>query len=265
MDADLITSGIGVSEATVTALAQAGITDVTVSVDGTAPAHDRQRRVRGGYTQALAAIRLLDGAGLRVGVTTQVNALTLGTLEALAPELQEAGTLAWQLQLTLPQGRAADQLGLVLGSERMPELYQLLGKLCRRPGLRPFITDNLGYFTPDDALLRGTPGLPGRCWFGCTAGLRTVGVMSDGSVKGCLALPDRLVEGNLRAEPLERIWLDPGRFAYSRAFDPSSLVGHCSECSHRHVCRGGCTATSLAFHQRTGISHHCFRLQGAPA
>ncbi len=263
MDVDLITCGIGLSDTTVAALCEVAVTGVTVSVDGTAEAHDRQRRVRGGYAETLDAIRRLDQAGLRVGVTTQINALSLPTLSALASELQAAGALAWQLQLTLPQGRASGQRELVLGAERMPELHRMLRVLHRRRGLRPFITDNIGYCTPDDAELRSTPGLPPRTWIGCTAGLRTIGIRSDGSVKGCLALPDRLIEGNVRTEPLERLWLDPGRFAYSRAFDPRSLGGRCAQCRYGLFCRGGCTAASLAFHATTGISSHCLRRQGA--
>jgi len=91
---------------------------------------------------------------MKVGVTSQVNPQSLPTLEALAEELQDAGAMGWQWQLTLPVGRAAGQAHLAMTQEQMPELYRLLQRMTKRQGLRPHITDNIGYCTEDDAILR---------------------------------------------------------------------------------------------------------------
>jgi radical SAM protein with 4Fe4S-binding SPASM domain len=124
------------------------------------------------------------------------------------------------------------------------------------------VTDNIGYLTADDPRLRTPAGVPARCWMGCFAGLRAVALTSDGGVKGCLALPDGFREGNVRREPLERIWGDPARFAYNRAFDPARLSGACASCRLGPVCRGGCTALALAVHGVPNRSVHCLRLHG---
>ncbi|MBW2262278.1 MAG: radical SAM protein [Deltaproteobacteria bacterium] len=262
MDTDLITSGIGVDVETAALASDIGLVSVTVSVDGTREVHDSQRKVPGCFDQALEAIRLFDMAGLRVGVTSQVNRETLPTLEALAPLLQGAGAMGWQVQLTLPVGRAQDRSDLVLDPGLMPEVHAVLRRLVERPGLRPFITDNIGYLTKDDPVLRTPPGAPIRVWLGCFAGLRTIGITSDGGVKGCLALPDSCIDGSVRKEPLARIWSDPDRFAYTRSYDPSCLSGACADCVYAKVCRGGCTATAMTVHGRQGVSTHCLRLHG---
>lgn len=262
LDTDLVTSGIGVDRPAAELMHAIGLVSVTVSVDGTRDVHDAQRRLPGCFDQAVSAIRILDETGLRVGVTSQLNRETLPTLEALAPVLEEAGALGWQVQLTLPTGRAEGRVDLLPAPDLMPEAHRTLARLAARRGLRPFITDNIGYLTRDDPALRTPAGAPERCWLGCFAGLRTVGVTSDGSVKGCLALPDSLIEGNVRSEPLERIWGDPSRFPYNRAFDPSTLSGPCAECIYGKVCRGGCTATAVAWSGKPGVSTHCFRLHG---
>lgn len=256
---DLITAGLGVDAACAREMRRLGLTSVTVSVDGTAGVHDKQRRVKGAWEKALAAIRFLDAQGLRVGVTTQVNMETLPTLETLAPVLEEAGAMGWQLQLTMPSGRAVGRADLTVKPRIMPALYDTLRRLVRRRGLRPFITDNIGYMTTDDPVLRTPPGMPERCWMGCFAGLRTVGITSVGGVKGCLALPDSLLEGNVRHESLGRIWNDPARFSYNRAFEPSRLGGQCASCVYGELCRGGCTALAMAVHGKPNLSTHCRR------
>jgi len=259
---EMVTSGVGLNAETAGRIYGIGFTSVTVSLDGTQQAHDEQRGLDGCYEKALKAVRLLDRAGTRVGVTTQVNRKSLPTLDDLALQIEAAGALGWQLQLTLPKGRAENQNGMAVQPEMMPEIYRAVRRLIARRTLRPYITDNIGYLTPDDPLLRTPPRVAERCWLGCFAGLRNIGITSRGDVKGCLALPDSLIEGNVRDEQLQRIWNDPDRFAYNRAFDPADLSGACAGCPYGAICRGGCIATAMAFHGKPGISTHCLRLHG---
>jgi radical SAM protein with 4Fe4S-binding SPASM domain len=257
---EMITSGVGLDRAAAERMFEAGLTSVTVSVDGTEAVHNGQRGISDGYRQALEAIAYLDEAGLRVGVNTQVNLRTLPTLEALAPKLQDAGAMGWQLQLTMPSGRAADADALILPPEAMPAAMQTIRRLVSRKGLRPFITDNIGYLTKDDPLLRTPPGVFGRCWLGCFAGLRAVGITSDGAVKGCLSLPDEMIEGRLSDTSLEEIWRSPSSFAYNRSFSTANLGGACADCDFGAICRGGCTAFALFVHGKANVSTHCLRL-----
>jgi radical SAM protein with 4Fe4S-binding SPASM domain len=260
---EMITSGMGVDESVAIRLAHAGLVSVTVSVDGLAHTHDQQRRVPGCHAQALCAIRRLDQAGLKVGVTTQVNQATLPELEVLAASLQEAGVLGWQLQLTMPAGRAGHDI--VLPPARMPELHRTLTRLGRRPGLRPRITDNIGYCTADDTRLRTLQGGLATPWLGCTAGILGLGITSDGRVKGCLAMPNDVYEGSLKTESLATIWGDANRFAFTRRYNETQLAGPCATCTDARRCRGGCTALAMSVHGRPGISTHCLRLHTQPA
>jgi radical SAM protein with 4Fe4S-binding SPASM domain len=259
---DLVSCGLGIDDEIVRAVRASGMISITISVDGSESIHDRSRRTPGGYLAALDAIARLDRAGMRVGVTTQVNRLTLPTFEELAEWLQAAGAIAWQLQLTMPTGRARVHRECILEPSEMPLVHAILRRLVARRGLRPYITDNIGYLTRDEPLLR-TPSMQApRTFCGCYAGLRAMGITSEGNVKGCLALPDELVEGNVRSEPLERIWLDSERFSYCRAFEAASLAPSCAECAYGTICRGGCTAMSLAATGRPNQGTYCLRLQG---
>lgn len=256
---DMISSGQGLVEDVASRIRDSGLHAVTVSVDGLAATHDGQRGLLGCFQQALQAIRLVDHVGLKVGVTTQVNRGNLSELEALAPILEDAGVLGWQLQMTLPIGRAEAQ-ALALTPAEMPELLRVLRRLAQRRGLRPHLTDNIGYCTHDDLTLRTIQGGFPRPWLGCRAGLDALGVTSDGRVKGCLALPDTCVEGNLRERSLADMWNDASGFAYNRQFTPAQLGGACIACPHSDRCRGGCSATAYASFGRPSASAHCLRL-----
>jgi radical SAM protein with 4Fe4S-binding SPASM domain len=256
---DMITSGQGLDQDTALRIRDSGLIAVTISIDGLQATHDRQRGLSGCFQQALHAIRLVDQTGLKVGVTTQVNRGNLAELDALAPILEDAGVLGWQLQMTLPIGRAEAQQ-LALAPEEMPPLLAVLRRLAQRRGLRPHLTDNIGYCTHDDLGLRTIQGGFPRPWLGCRAGLDALGVTSDGRVKGCLSLPDSCVEGNVREQSLAEMWNDPNRFAYNRQFTPEQLGGACVQCPHARRCRGGCSATAYATFGRPSVSAHCLWL-----
>ncbi len=262
LDIDIISCGIGISDSIIETAEQCGLRWVTISIDGTEAVHDQLRRLPGGFRESLEAIRRFDLAGLKVGVTSQVNRRTLPTLEALAERLEAAGAFGWQLQLTIPSGRARLYSDLLLAPSDMPEVFEVVRRLIARRGLRPYLTDNLGYMTRDEPQLRTPLMCPTRCWCGCAAGLRALGITSQGDVKGCLSLLDTLVEGNVRREPLDQIWNDPQRFAYNRAYQPAALSEACGQCGVASVCRGGCTSTSVAVTGKPNQGPYCGRLQG---
>ena len=256
---EIVTSGVGLDESYVERLKAAGVTSVTVSVDGLEASHDLQRGIKGCYRQVLEAIGILRRHRIPVGVNTQVNRVSLPELEALGDELLEAGAIGWQLQTTLPMGRAKGN-PLILYPQDMPEVLATVRRLSKRQKLAPHLTDAIGWWTHDDTQLRSTRGGISRCWLGCFAGLQHMGITSQGHVKGCLALTDAFIEGNVRRESLSDIWHDPKRFAYNRAYSSESLTGSCANCKQASLCRGGCTASAVAFHGQPGQNENCLYL-----
>jgi len=262
LSVDIITSGVGFKKQYVSQIIDAGIKSITVSVDGNEDIHNKLRGVEGSYRMALRAIELSSKGGVKVGVTTQVNRLTLPSLEKMVGNIEIAGAIGWQLQLTLPTGNAILKKEILISCYEMKELYFVLRRLRNRKGLKPFITDSIGYFTPDEPILRSLSNYPERFWLGCFAGLSVIGITSNGGVKGCLSLPDSFLEGNIRKESLEKIWNDMERFSYNRKFNPENLSGPCKACVYGKICRGGCTATAVTFYGAPNRNSHCFRLFG---
>ena len=250
MRLEMITNGLAVYEQAAQ-VADAGFAAVTFSVDGPAAVHDRLRGVEGGLARLLKGAAALARRGVRLGAVTQVNKKNLDHLGAVHDLLADHGFAGWQVQLTMARGRA-DRGGLCLEPTQLPQLAAWLLELQRGSPLFIQAADNVGYMSRDEPALRSGTGLADRCWTGCSAGLQVVGVTSDGRVRGCLSQPESFDEGSLRERSLEQIWSDPRSFAYTRAFDRSSLGGPCEGCELGAVCRGGCTSLAVA---STGAPH----------
>ena len=69
---------------------------------------------------------------------------------------------------------------------------------------------------------------------------------------------DRFVEGNLREDSLEALWIRPDAFAYNRQFELGDLKGACATCSHAALCRGGATCVSHTYTGETGCDPMCY-------
>lgn len=258
----ITTSGLGITDALAAAMAAAGVRQASVSVDGLEASHDRLRARPGSHAAALAALARLRGAGLTVTANTQVNRLDLHELEALYPTLRDAGIVGWQVQLTVPLGRAADRPDLVLQPYDLLALIPRLAALKRaahEDGVLLMPGNNVGYFGPEEAELRATAAGEADRWAGCQAGRFVLGIESHGDVKGCPSLQSAAyVGGNLRERSLASIWRDSPELSFTRARGVDDLWGFCRTCPYAEGCLGGCSFTAHAVLGRPGNQPYCY-------
>ncbi|MBW2261043.1 MAG: radical SAM protein [Deltaproteobacteria bacterium] len=254
MDAELMTNGLAVLDQA-DAIADAGFRGVSFSVDGPAAVHDRLRRSPGGLDRLLEGAAELHRRGVRTGAVTQVGRFNLHLLEETHALVVESGFEGWLVQLTLPHGRAASELCLT--PAQLPELEQTLVRLADRGQILVQTADTIGYMSRSEPRLRRSGHGRLGVWGGCQAGLRALGITSDGTVRGCLSMPPAFDEGNVRERTLEDIWNDPGAFSYNRAFDPHDLQDACGGCSLASICRAGCTGLAWASTGATTSNPYC--------
>lgn len=254
---DLTTGGRGFSAEMARQAAAAGLRQVSVSIDGLEATHDTLRGVKGSWKAALGALANARAAGLGITANTQWNRLNLPEIEALADVLLDAGIRAWQVQITGPMGRAADRPERLLQPYDMLELVPRLAAVSRllRPlGCSVVAGNNLGYFGPHEADLRG-----GSHFQGCSAGKWVLGIESNGDIKGCPSLPSApYVGGNVRRQPLAEIWARSAELAFARERGTRELWGHCGSCYYAEVCQGGCSWTSHTLLGRRGNMPYCW-------
>lgn len=94
---ELISNGLLIDERMAARCAAAGLSSVSMSVDGDEGIHDGLRGVPGGFRKVLDAARCLRRAGVRVGAVTQVCRPNLHALPRIEDALVEAGFEGWQI------------------------------------------------------------------------------------------------------------------------------------------------------------------------
>jgi radical SAM protein with 4Fe4S-binding SPASM domain len=260
MICSMTTGGRGLGPERARAAAEAGIAGVSVSIDGIGPTHDLQRGVPGSFAAARAALENLAREGVRITVNTQVNRLSFSELGRILDLIVEHGCGAWQVQLTVPMGRAADHPDWLLQPHDLLHVIPRLAELSRlaaERGVELWPGNNVGYFGPHEAELRGR-WMSGAHATGCSAGARTLGVEADGAIKGCPSLPTTAwTGGNVRERSVRAIWDDTGPLRYTRDRTVEDLWGLCRSCYYADVCRAGCTWTSHVTLGRPGNNPYC--------
>jgi len=229
----LVTNGFALDAARLDRLVAAGLTSITVSLDGDEAAHNNLRGHPGAYERALAAVRLVGAAPIELrDVVTCVYPGNRDQLELIAETLIASGIPAWRLFRIFPLGRAKDNPDLRLNRERSMELVEWVKTnrpVYAKRGLAVDFSCE-GWFPYSlDRKIRREP-------FFCRAGINIATVRCDGVVTGCANNGPDFFEGNVRSDDFAALWDEGFRRFRDRSWMRSGL---CADCRHFRHCRGG--------------------------
>ncbi|MFO0613321.1 MAG: radical SAM protein [Polyangiaceae bacterium] len=259
MDVNIVTGGRGFTPERAEQAKSAGIKNISVSVDALESTHDALRGVKGSFQSALSALKAAKAAGLAVAANTQIARPALREIEPLAELLADQGIYAWQVAMTAPMGRAADEPELILEPYQVLEVLAMLARIHPRlaaRGIKIWPGNDIGYFGPYDALLRAH--MPGGHMAPCGAGRATLGIEADGTIKGCPSLPtSAYAGGNLRDEKLVDLWERAEPIRFTRGRTEKDLWGYCRTCYYGEDCLGGCSWTAHTLFGRVGNNPFC--------
>ncbi|MBK6918947.1 MAG: radical SAM protein [Deltaproteobacteria bacterium] len=260
MTATMTTGGYNLTAARARAMVEAGIQSVSVSIDGLRESHDWVRNRPESWDRAFAALGHLRAAGSRIACNTQINARSHTELPALLELLAAAGVRAWQLQITMPHGAAADHPELLLQPYQFPAVFELLDRIedrCRELGVVIWPGNNLGYFGPFEHKLRRHQRGEGH-FSGCFAGVTVMGIESNGAIKSCPSVGGPTnTGGSWREHGLQALWERAPEITYVRDRTTADLWGYCAECYYGPTCMSGCTAATEPLLGRPGNNPFC--------
>jgi len=264
MRCGMTTGGYGISLEMARRMKEAGISVISVSRDGLEATHDQLRGRKGSWKAGLTTMSYLKEVGIPFGCNTQINRLSAPEIPRIYEHIRDAGARAWQLQLTVPMGNAADNANILLQPYELLDLYPMLARVTRQAnheGVRVNAGNNIGYYGPYERLLRGG-GNEWGFWQGCGAGLSTLGFEADGTIKGCPSLPTAAYAGgNIRDRSLREVIEQTEELRFNLGADTpqgtAHLWGFCQTCEFAELCRGGCTWTAHVFFNRRGNNPYC--------
>jgi radical SAM protein with 4Fe4S-binding SPASM domain len=257
----MTTGGRNLTQERVDQAVDAGLRVISVSIDGLEDTHDAQRGVRGSWRAAVAASKRVAESPIRLATNTQINRLSMPELPAVADLLGELGSRAWQIQLTVAMGNAADRPEMLIQPHELLELFPLLVWIKQTKlipnGVQLFPGNNIGYFGPYEQLLR-YGGDQGAHWTGCSAGKWSLGIEADGKIKGCPSLPSTAwTGGNIRDMKLRDVVEHTKELNFLKNRTRDDLWGFCKTCYYGDVCKAGCTWTSFCLFGKSGNNPYC--------
>ena len=257
----MTTGAMGVTPELAKEMADAGLLRASVSIDGLQETHDLMRNRPGSFEQALKGLKAMKDAGTYIGANTNFNRANVQDLEALYDLFHTHGVKSWQVQITAALGRAADRPQMLFQPYDLIDFLPRLAALKARglqEGLLIMPGNNLGYYGPEEGLLRSQNARDKDRFRGCQAGRYVMGIESDGAVKGCPSLQTHAyVGGKLREQSLEAIWQDSPELSFTRSRTIDDLWGYCRSCVFAEDCLGGCSFTSHALFGRPGNNPYC--------
>jgi len=264
----MTTGGFGITLDTAKKMKEAGIKVVSVSVDGLEATHDRLRGKPGSWQWAFKTMSHLKEAGISFGCNTQINRLSAPEFPQIYERIRDAGAFAWQIQLTVPMGNAADNSHILMQPYELIDLYPMIARVTEKANQEGKVQvqggNNIGYFGPYERLLRGRgkEDTSLSFWQGCGAGLSTLGIEADGAIKGCPSLPtSAYTGGNIRDHSLKTIIEETEELRFNLGAGTSKgtehLWGFCKTCEFAQLCRGGCSWTAHVFFDKRGNNPYC--------
>jgi AdoMet-dependent heme synthase len=212
-------------------IAAAGVSRVSVSLDGATPDGHDSNRGQGSFCASMSGIECLRGkVDFQINFTiTKKNEADLLSIFDIAESI---GAKALHLFFLVPTGRGRE--ADLISAKRQEELLRLIDRERVKRNLEVQVTCAPQY----TRIARNGPGRRGGG--GCLAGKNFAFVSRIGEVYPCGYLPLRA--GSIREKNFIEIWEISPLFLALRKRD---LKGKCGECSNSEIC-GGCRARAYA-------------------
>jgi len=246
----MVSNGWALTEQNVAKVVAAGITSMTVSLDGLEASHDWLRGRKGSFERAVAGIHRVVRAGLPFfDVVTCVNPRNLEELPEMLPLLRSLGVRAWRLFSIFPKGRARENAALRLDASGLRRLFDWIRKTREELAGSDFKLEFCceGFLPAElDGQVREEP-------YFCRAGISIGSVLCDGAISACPNSSRSLVQGNIRTDDFAEVWENRFQPFRDRAW---MRKGDCVSCSQWGRCLGNSLHLWDEERGQTGLCHY---------
>lgn len=239
----IVTNGMLYDEAMHAKLLAAGLSSITVSLDGLEATHNWLRNHPESFQRALRALQLIARTpGLSYDVVTCVHQRNLPELPQLKELLIENGIKNWRLFTISPIGRAAHNDELQLSRAQVEEVMRFIAETRREN--RIHLTFSCEAYTGKyEEQVRDS-------YFFCRAGINIGSVLINGDISACPNIDRSFVQGNIYQDDLMDVWDNRFQLMRERTW---MRTGMCEKCKDFKQCLGG------AMHLRPSANDNILR------
>ncbi|BAI60811.1 conserved hypothetical protein [Methanocella paludicola SANAE] len=225
----MVTNGMLVDDEVIEKCGRAGMSTVTVSVDGLREAHEHIRR-GGSFERTIEALKLFKDSGRFsvVQATTCASQYNTGDLQGLYELFSRLGIDEWRLLTVTPIGRARDDPNFRLQPGQLRSLLDFIVAKRREKGLRVTFEEE-GFLGP------AYEGKVRDSLFYCPAGINIASILACGDIGACPNLPPEFIQGNVRKDRFKDVW--ENRYGNMRDLG-WKRCGTCAGCAWWDLCRG---------------------------
>jgi radical SAM protein with 4Fe4S-binding SPASM domain len=229
----LATNGTLIDKGVIENMKAAGLSTITISLDGKRETHDNFRGIPGSFNKVLESVRLLKQADFLkvIQITTVFNRQNLDEMRDMYEIVKNSGADSWQVLGVEPLGRANQNNDLVLKPADYKILFDFIKEVRKEQKIK--VTYEHSHFLGNDYEFEVRNGC-----FICLTGITIAGILHNGDVFICPFAPrlPHLIQGSIRERDFCDIW--ENEFRMFRDENRTSN-DKCQKCENWKVCYGG--------------------------
>ena len=212
-------------------LLAAGMSALTISLDGMEESHNWMRGNPASFERAVSAIRTAARSKwLNFDVVTCVNKRTINELEQIFCLLQSFGVKQWRLFTIIPIGRAAKDPEMHLDDTEVRRMMDFIVEKRRSGGPMKVAFSCEGFLGKYDGAVRDNG-------FFCRAGVNIASILIDGRISACPNVDrDAFSQGSIYSDDFYKVWQEGFKPFRDRSW---ARRGICADCPVFRDCEGG--------------------------
>lgn len=229
----MVTNGILLTPNNLKKLIEAGISSITLSLDGKASSHNWLRNHKDAYRLTINALKLIFCSNIKYkDIVTCVSPRNLYELDDIAELLIENKVTDWRLFRIFPSGRAQSNNQLELTFEQTQEMLTWIEENkagLKKRGLNLNMSCEGWIPFEKDIRIRETP-------FFCRSGINIASILADGKITGCNNNHSSFYLGNIITDNFSKLWNSDFHIFRKKEWLKNTM---CYTCNYFKSCNGG--------------------------
>jgi radical SAM enzyme (rSAM/lipoprotein system) len=225
----IVTNGMALTIERLTSLVDAGLSSISISLDGFADTHNHIRCHEDAFERAVKAITAIAKLeNIAFDVITCLTPPMVERLEEFKEWLISLGVKHWRIFSIFPAGRASTDPTLNLSNDEFRTALDFI-KRTRKEGRIDVSYACEGFLGEYEAEVRDN-------FYQCGAGVSVASIRVDGSISGCTSVRGNYTQGNIYKDDFWEVWQN--RFEPFRNREWAHKDS-CAECDVWRYCKGG--------------------------